>query len=111
MLGCKVEVRGGEAAEKLRLSYTTCACRCEKLGVVAVKAAVKAAVTVEAGTSVARAAEKAVVMAVEARATVTMGEARALSRAAPWAYLWIIQEQLESNQLQSSLLTQPLRAP
>ena len=107
MLGCKVEVRGGEAAEKLRLSYTTCACRCEKLGVVAVKAAV----TVEAGTSVARAAEKAVVMAVEARATVTMGEARALSRAAPWAYLWIIQEQLESNQLQSSLLTQPLRAP
>ena len=33
------------------------------------------AAMVEAGTSVARAAEKAVVMAVEARAAVTMGEA------------------------------------
>ena len=39
------------------------------------KAAVTEAAMVEAGTSVARAAEKAVVMAVEARAAVTMGEA------------------------------------
>jgi hypothetical protein len=43
--------------------------------VVAVKAAVTEAAMVEAGTSVARVADKAVVMAAEARAAVTMGEA------------------------------------
>ena len=42
---------------------------------VAVKAAVTEAAMVEAGTSVARAADKAVVMAAEARAAVTMAEA------------------------------------
>ena len=44
-------------------------------GVVAVKAAVTEAAKMEAGTLVAKAAEKAVVMAAEARAAVTMAEA------------------------------------